>query len=928
MSLETGAKLGPYEILAAIESDAVESYKASDTRLNRTVTVKGYPPNVWQDSSLKQRLEREISAVVALKHPHICNVFDVVHESSGDYLVTEYLEGETLAQRLRRGAMELEEILEVAVAIADALDKAHRQGVTHRGLNPSSVILTAAGVKLTDFGFARPIAAGGSSVSASQVSTRTVISASSLPASAAAYVAPEQFDGVDADARADIFSFGAILYEMLTGQPAFEGKTPAILLAAIQTVDPEPVLKLRPATPPALAYLVKQCLAKDPKQRLQTARDLTQHLQWVSDGTARVGLPAGVATRQRKRDRLFGIAAAAFVLLGVSMLPVAYRYFKGPAELDEVHYVISSMVDSAVAAGGTPVTISPDGRWIAAARLAANGGVYLLPMDSVTPKVLLDDHVAWAFFWSPDSKSFGFFEDGKLKTSDVSGAPPQTLSDAPFPIGGGTWSKDGVILFASGGVLHRVQAAGGQPAQATTLDTSLHETEHLAPHFLPDGRHYLYLVMSTQPSNNGVYVGSIDSKERMRLFSSESPAIYAAPGYLLFNRANAVFAQPFSANDLKLTGEPIRLSDAAFRLQGGTNLSPNEQKLANISVSQTGVLAYRSAASAAPGGQTAGVPGLTLTWFDRSAQGTERIGNSGLYAGVDLAPDGKRFAVHQHEGSGGDSWFFDSGRMQRLTFNTSEDNSMPIWSRDGKRIAFGSRRNGKSGLYVKAADGTGPEELILESDLLKMPMSWSHDGKFLVYWVSDPKTRGDIWMVPVEGDRKPVVLLQTAAEESFAQVSPDGKWMAYQSDETGSNQVYVRPFPEGSGNKSQISTDGGIWPRWRGDGKELFFDLVPNIMAADISITGSSVQPGVPHVLFPLFGSPSISEHTAPYHRYAVTADGKRFLIPQPAGPLVNTGGLAGTLASLVDQNSTGGIVSNAGSVNVVLNWTRSLKRK
>jgi len=305
----------------------------------------------------------------------------------------------------------------------------------------------------------------------------------------------------------------------------------------------------------------------------------------------------------------------------------------------------------------------------------------------------------------------------------------------------------------------------------------------------------------------------------------------------------------------------------------------------------------------------------------------ERVATPGPYAGIDVAPDGKRFAVHQHEGEGGDSWFFDSGRMQRLTFNTAQDNAMPVWSHEGTRIAFGSRRNGKWGLYVKAADGTGPEELILESDLPKMPMSWSPDGKLLVYWVIDPKTRGDVWMVPVQGDHKPVALLQTPADESYAQVSPDGKWMAYQSDETGTNQIYIRPFPEGSGNKSQVSTDGGTWPRWRGDGKELFFYLPPNMIAADIRLTGSSVQPGVPHVLFAT-RNPNLAAHSTAYFRYAVTADGQRFLFAQPAGVFNATGGLAGTLAANADQNAGGAAIANAGSINVVLNWTRSLKRK
>ena len=933
MPLTPGAKLGPYEVLAAIPTVTSESYKAADTRLNQTVILKLYPGNVWNDVPTKQRLELEIKALAGLKHPNICATYEVIHEDGADYLVTEYIEGETLAERLKRGPMDLEEVLKVAIAIADALDKAHRQGITHRGLNPSNIILAEDGAKLTEFGLARPQTSG-TPVSGSQLSTRTAgLPAAGIPPSAAPYLAPEQFEGDEGNARTDIFAFGAVFYEMLTGRPAFEGKTPAMLLAAIQTVDPEPVSKHQPATPPALEYLVKRCLAKDPKQRLQSARDLVSQLQWVSEGSARIRVPSAAA-QLHKRDRLVWAATAVLMLLILAMAPSAYRYFQGTPEPDDVRFIVSMQGTSGTIGGitgGSPPMVSPDGRWLAGLRTTGNnGGVFLLEMGSVTPKMVLSGHVEFALFWAPDSRSFAFFDDGKLKASDVSGAPPQTLCDATFPVGGGAWGNQGVIVFASGGVLYRVSASGGQSTQLTTLDTSLQETEHLAPSFLPDGRHYLYLAMSSQPANSAVYVGSIDSKERTRLFVSEAPAFYAAPGYVLFNRGNAVFAQQFDPNGLKLTGDPVRLPDAAFRLAGGTFLSPNETKLANFSVSQNGALVYRNTTTATPRGQQGPTGGFVLTWFDRSSQSTQRVGGPGTFAGLDIAPDGKRFAVHQHEPDGGDSWFFDAGRMQRLTFNTPQDNSMPIWSRDGRRIAFGSRRNGKWGLYVKASDGTGPDEMIAESDLPKMPMSWSPDGKLLVYWVLDPKTRGDLWMVPVQGERKPVALLQSPADESFAQVSPDGKWMAYQSDETGMPQIYIRPFPEGPGNKSQVSTEGNIslWPRWRGDGKELFFFVAPNVMSADIRVNGSSVQPGVPRILFAILGTPNVPVHAPAYHRYAVTPDGQRFLFPQPAGAPTAQGGLAGVIAANVDRAPGSGTISNPDAINVILNWTRALKQK
>jgi Tol biopolymer transport system component len=935
MALAPGARLGPYEIVATVPGDVSESYKATDTRQNRTVTLTPCPAHVSGDSGAKQRLERDIRTLAGLNHPHISAPYEVVHEAGADYLVSEHLDGETLAARLKRGPMPLEQVLIVAVAIADALDKAHRQGVIHRGLNPSNVVLTESGARLTDFGLARPSEPSNGPGPASLLSTRTTFVASaSFPPAAAPYLAPEQLDGREPDARTDISAFGAVLYEMLTGRPAFEPTTPAMLLAAIQTVDPEPPSSLRPATPPALDYVVKRCLAKDPKQRLQTARDLVSHLQWVSEASTAVAVPATRAVRGLTRERWLWAATGAVVLLVLSLAPSAYRYFEAPPEPDEVRFIVSMPGTTLGTAGSSPAVVSPDGRWVASARVGGVGGLYLLERSSVTSKILLPGVNVFAPFWAPDSRSIAFFENGELKTSDVSGAPPQTLADAPFPVGGGTWSPEGVIVFASGGVLHRVPALGGQASQLTTLDSSLQETEHVAPFFLPDGRHYLYLAVTGDVSNSAVYVASIGSEERKRLFASESAAVYAAPGYLLFNRENAVLAQPFDADAIELAGEPIRLPDAAFR--GGVSglLTPQENRLANFSASQTGVYVYRSTATLGVGGNRPGGDGLVLTWLDRAGQGGERIGATGWYAGVDLAPDDKGFAVHLHEGQGGDNWFFDSGRLQRLTFDTAQENLMPVWSRDGTRIAFGSRRNGQWGVYVKAADGTGSEELIVESDLPKAPMGWSPDGERLVYWVGDPQTRGDLWMVPLQGDRTPVALVQTPANEMFGQVSPDGQWMAYQSDETGTPQIYIRPFPEGPGNRSQVSTEGAnsLWPRWRGDGKELFFVVAPNMMAADIRVTGSSVQPGIPHPLFVLTGNPNAlgSAHATAYHRYGVTTDGQRFLMPQPpTATAIGAGGLAGTLAAAADEQAGGaGGASDPDAITVVLNWTRALKQK
>jgi Tol biopolymer transport system component len=518
----------------------------------------------------------------------------------------------------------------------------------------------------------------------------------------------------------------------------------------------------------------------------------------------------------------------------------------------------------------------------------------------VTPQVLIPDNVVSQAFWSPDSRTIAFFEDNKLKKADVAGGPAQTICETPAPIGGGTWNSDGVILFASAGAIHRVVAAGGQPTKMTEPDPSRQESEHLAPFFLPDGRHFGFLSVSTQQGGSAIYVGSLDSKEHTRLFASESRALYAEPGYLLFNRANTVFAQPFDANKLALTGEPIRVADGVPMYTVGPNTSGNLNRGAIFAVSQTGVLIHRSGAAASTTGQVG--EQRSLVWIDRTGARVGQVETQATYVGIDVSPDGKRFVVHRHENSGGDNWVFDiaQNRMQRLTFDATQDNQAPVWSPDGARIAFASRRNNKWGLYLKSADGTGAEELITESDVPKAPMSWSPDGKLLVY--SQTGNAADAWVVPLTGDKKPFPVLQSPANENFPQVSPDGKWLAYQSNETGRAEIYVKQFPEGPG-KWQVSTDGGNFPRWGSGGKELYFVVAPNIVAAEIRVVGSSIQPSVPKVLFSLGADPSANITHLPYHRFAVSADGQRFLVSQPggAGPVVS-GGLADAIAGLADR--------------------------
>jgi serine/threonine protein kinase len=644
MPLEHGSKLGPYEILSPITvSGAGEAYKASDTRSNHFVAIRFLPAGVAQNSGLKERLERDARTIASLNHPNICAMVELAHENGVDYVVTEYVEGETLQQRLARGPLDLEEALKVGIEIADALDKAHRQGVAHRGLNPSNVILAANGAKLLDFGLANLLEPPPAPTSASSLPTRSAsLPVAAAPPGTAPYLAPEQLERMETGSSTDIHALGAILYEMVAGRPAFEGKTHALLIAAITTVDPEPLSKIQPMTPPELEYVITRCLAKAPNQRLQSAWDLVCELQWIAEGS---GSQSGVtrSTPQlRKRDRRVRIALAAASLLALALMPAALLYLRGTPEPEEIRFLINNFGEVGTGAGPIGVTtpsLSPDGRWMSASR-GSVPGFDLIPLGSGARQILLETNSITLHFWSADSRSIAFFEDGNLKRGDVSGGPAQTICEAPTPWGGGTWNRDGVIVFASGGILHRVTATGGQPTAISALDRSQGETEHASPFFLPDGRHFVYLAVSSDASKSAIYAGSLDSTERTRLFASESRAHYAAPGYLLFNRGAAVFAQPFDPDKLALKGEPIRIADGVPLASRRRYWKPDECDL-RTRRSDRGLanghlpLSYgRECAGPAAGGRgPAAGPQMSISWFDRSGRSTGSVGNAGNVCG-------------------------------------------------------------------------------------------------------------------------------------------------------------------------------------------------------------------------------------------------------------------------------------------------------
>ncbi len=837
-----GRTLGHYRIVEKIGAGGMgEVYRATDTTLGRDVAIKVLPEAFARDPERLARFEREARVLASLNHPNIAAIygFEQDRQECLSYLVLEYVPGEVL-----KGPLPVEEALALARQLTEALDAAHEKGFVHRDLKPANIKITPEGqVKVLDFGLAKAFAPEPADPTNPTSATLTVAATGTgVLLGTAAYMSPERARGSNADHRADVWAFGCVLYELLAGRKAFDGDNVSDILAAVLKTEPD-WSGLPNSTSPKVRALLRRCLEKEPKRRLRDIGDA-----WVEAEEQPPAAPS--------RPRNTAWIAATAVATAAALALAAFHFLQQPPA---VHTTRFQVAPPEKATSPEYPAISPDGRRLAfVATVEGKSLLYVRRLESLAVQPLPGTEDATFPFWSPDSRFLAFFAQGKLKKVDVSGGPPQTLCNTETTSRGGTWNREGVILFSAGTTtpLVRVPAAGGVPAPATTLDSAT-ESSHRWPHFLRDGRRFLYWVLAPDREKRAIVIGSLDdkpdSKERKRLLAGESPAVYSA-GHLLFEREGTLMAQPFDSAKLELRGESFPVVE-----QIGT---PGR---AAFSASPEGTLAYRTG-----GGKT------QLAWFDRTGKELERLSQPEEQEDPRLSPDGKRVAVQRRSPEGMyDIWLLEPARdtSTRFTFHPAAD-ILAVWSPDGSRVVFASNRAGSFNLYQKLSSGSTGEELLLKTDRSNVPTDWSADGRVVLYRSTAPKTGSDLWALPLEGDRKPFPVVQTEFQESHGQFSPDGRWIAYSSDSSSLHQVYVQAFPKPSGT-FQVSTKGGIRPRWRRDGKELFYmTLDLKLMAVEVKATATTFEPGRPRELFQ-----TRAATTTVISVYDVSGDGQRFLI-------------------------------------------------
>lgn len=979
MTISGGTRLGPYEILDAIGAGGMgEVYKATDTRLNRTVAIKVLPKHFAADPEMKQRFEREAQTIAGLNHPNICILHDVGEQDGTHFLVMEYVEGETLADRISRGPMPLGEVLHIAGEIVDALEKAHRQGIVHRDLKPANVMLAKATrtgsaatkilttpaeraesgatpgsgadaraasassksgrpsssatstlmksssshTKLLDFGLAKWVAPEGSVISAQ--STRMDVTSQGAIIGTLQYMAPEQVEGKEADARTDIFALGALLYEMLTGKRAFEGKSQASLIGAIMKAEPRPISHHAPETPAVLEHMIARCLVKDPEERWQDAHSIKLKLQWI----ARHRDSAQVSAPKRTWRDVAVWATLAVLLSGVSV--PAYLYWQGGTQPDAIQFrhTISGLSEADIA-------LSPDGKTIAFVAKPDTGGaasLYVRPIGGLAAVKVAGTDNATQPFWSPNSQFIAYVSGGKLKKVSASGGATQDLC-AAAEVFGGAWSESqgGTIVFGTAKGLFTVSAEGGQATAVSELGQG--EAGHFWPSFLPDGRHVVYLAWSEDPAKRAIFAGSLGSKDRTRLNDAESNPIYAATpasgGQLLFHRQSTLFAQQFDPKALRFKGDPAQVIGA---------VSTSAYGHGKFSVSQTGTLIYFQGL---PGASTSGrgrVIASQFGWVDRGGGRTGAAIEPGQYGDMDLSPDGKFIAVTRQESgtTAADIWVWDWAKQvsQKIT-NDPVDAVDPVWSPDGLRVAFTSYRKGNADIYVTNANGVGAEKPLLESASNESVEDWSRDGKYIAFEFGKDAFQ-DIYALPIENGKpgKPFPVIEGKFQKNEPQFSKDGKWLAYTADqnEAGRFQVYVVSFPVPD-RKLQVSTDGGGQARWSWDGKRIYYRTPDNRMAYVEMTLGEKLQAGPPVFLGPA-QTTSQTATDLTRHMFSVGSDGQ-FLVRIPTGA-ATIGGAVGTAGPLVPIQFTPAGSTGSGAargpvtsgLTAILHWTSLMKKK
>jgi len=872
-----GQVISHYKILEKLgEGGMGIVYKAEDTKLDRLVALKFLPPHLAASEQDKARFLQEARAAAALNHPNVCPIHDIQEHERQTFIVMDFVEGHTL--RERRQELSIKQAVEIGIQIADGLTAAHEKGIVHRDIKPENIMLRKDGiVQIMDFGLAKLRGAARITKEGSTVGT-------------AGYMSPEQVQGLETDHRTDIFSLGVILYELLAGQSPFKGVHETAIMYEIVNVDPAPISSLKPEVDPELDAIVLECLAKEPSERYQSAAEIAKDLRRFKRETSRKGIsrvstvrPAVMTTvaTQSSRRGFFGLvrspilawSIAAILIVALVIVTIHYsirpsielypiRSFIPPPEKANYHYY---------GMGAGPAVISPDGRHIAFIAVTSEGKslLYLRSLDAFSARPLPGTEGASYPFWSADSKFIGFFVWPSLKKIDISGGLPVTICIAPVARGG-TWNKDGTIIFQplTVGPLYVVSSGGGAATVLTELDTSKNQTSHRWPHFLPDGKHFLYYASTTvvgaPAEENAVYVATLDMKVNKLLLKTSANVAYA-PGYILFMVGSTLKAQRFDESHLELKGDPVTIADSVLNDAGFS--------LAAFSVSLNGLLVFQTGTAQS---------GSQLRIVDQSGRETGRVGDIIEHFEPRISPDGRRVlaSIFDAKSKTDNLWIYEMARGVRTSLtSTMFYDDYPIWSPDASRILFYRlSKEGNSDLYVMRTDRIGSEEALLVSEATKIPTDWSYDGKYVAFTqYGSATTQGDVWMLPMTGDRKPFPFLQTAFDEWEARFSPNGKWVAYLSNETGENEVYVRPFP-GPGNPWKVSKAGGILPRWKKESGssgtpdrvgEIFYITRDNkLMRAELRSRGSEVEVRDR----PLFGVPAFAED------FDVFPDGKRFL--------------------------------------------------